>query len=119
MKLFLQRTLTVAVVAGITAVGAVAQQQERAKIPEKYKWNLAEIYPSDEAWRAAKDKLAAEIPRLRAVPGHARVVAADAGRRARPGQPYLARSSRALYVYASLTRIRTRASARTRACSRR
>ena len=36
----------------------------RSEIPDKYKWNLADIYPSDAAWRAAKDAFAAEIPSL-------------------------------------------------------
>src|ERR1700687_4936964 len=41
-----------------------AQERDRSKIPDKYKWNLADIYPSDAAWRAAKDKLSADIPSL-------------------------------------------------------
>jgi oligoendopeptidase F len=41
-----------------------AQERDRAKIADKYKWNLADIYPSDAAWRAAKDKLSADIPSL-------------------------------------------------------
>ena len=41
-----------------------AQERDRAKIPDQYKWNLADIYPNEGAWRAAKDKLAAEIPQL-------------------------------------------------------
>jgi oligoendopeptidase F len=42
----------------------VAQERDRAAIPDKYKWNLADIYPSDAAWRAAKEAFAAEIPSL-------------------------------------------------------
>ena len=34
------------------------------KIADKYKWNLADLYPSEAAWRAAKEQLAAEIPTL-------------------------------------------------------
>jgi len=41
-----------------------AQERDRSKIPDKYKWNLADIYPSDAAWRGAKDAFAAEIPSL-------------------------------------------------------
>jgi oligoendopeptidase F len=41
-----------------------AQDRDRASIPEKYKWNLADLYPSDAAWRGAKDAFAAEIPSL-------------------------------------------------------
>jgi oligoendopeptidase F len=48
---------------GMTLVG-LAQERDREKIPDKYKWNLADLYPTEAAWRAAKDKLAAEIPAL-------------------------------------------------------
>jgi oligoendopeptidase F len=41
-----------------------AQERDRAKIPDKFKWNLADLYPTEEAWRAAKDKLAAAIPKV-------------------------------------------------------
>jgi oligoendopeptidase F len=51
----------------LVSVGPARSQQERdrARIPDKYKWNLADLYPSDAAWRAAKDKLVAEIPQVR------------------------------------------------------
>jgi oligoendopeptidase F len=42
----------------------LAQERDRSAIPDKYKWNLADIYPSDAAWRAAKEAFAAEIPSL-------------------------------------------------------
>src|SRR5258708_39405274 len=59
---------TVAALAGLT-LSAIAQQRDRSKIPDKYKWNLADIYPSDAAWRTAKDTLAAELPQLRQYQG--------------------------------------------------
>src|SRR4051794_35388777 len=69
MKSLIPRVLAVgALVTAITA-GTSAQQRERSAVPDKYKWNLAEIYPSDQAWRAAKDKLVAEIPAVRAFKG--------------------------------------------------
>lgn len=46
-----------------------AQQRERSSVPDKYKWDLSQIYPSDQAWRTAKDKLASEIPAIRAFKG--------------------------------------------------
>jgi oligoendopeptidase F len=49
--------------AGATLVGA-GQQQERSTVADKYKWDLTPLYPSDEVWREAKDKIAAEIPKL-------------------------------------------------------
>ena len=42
----------------------LAQERDRAKIADKYKWNLADIYPTEAAWRAAKEKLAADLPQL-------------------------------------------------------
>src|SRR5215471_4395107 len=47
--------------AGGMAISVIPQERERAKIPDKFKWNLADIYPSEEAWRAAKEKAATEI----------------------------------------------------------
>jgi oligoendopeptidase F len=43
---------------------AVAQQRERAQVPLRYQWNLADLYPTDDAWRAAKDRIAGEIEKL-------------------------------------------------------
>jgi oligoendopeptidase F len=50
-------------------VPAAAQQRDRASIPEKYKWDLTHIYPSNAAWRAAKEKLEADIPSVRQFKG--------------------------------------------------
>jgi oligoendopeptidase F len=46
------------------SIPVVAQERDRAKIADKYKWNLADIYPNEAAWRAAKDKLTADIPSI-------------------------------------------------------
>ena len=43
----------------------VAQERDRTKIPEKDKWNLAELYPTDDAWKKAKEDLVAEIPEVK------------------------------------------------------
>src|SRR5207244_1093846 len=48
---------------------AHAQERDRAKLADKYKWNLADLYPSDDAWRAAKDKLPPEIAKIEAFKG--------------------------------------------------
>ena len=50
-------------------VPVAAQQRDRASIPEKYKWDLTQIYPSNAAWRAAKEKLEADIPGIRQFKG--------------------------------------------------
>ncbi len=46
----------------LVAIVATAQERDRSKIPAQYKWNLRDLYPSDAAWREAKQKLVAEIP---------------------------------------------------------
>jgi oligoendopeptidase F len=45
------------------------QDRERAAIRDEYKWNLADIYPELAAWRAAKDAVTRELPRLRTYQG--------------------------------------------------
>src|SRR5919107_1308657 len=61
--------VAVASVLATTLLAGAAQQRERSEVPDRYKWNLAEIYPSDDAWRAAKDKLVEEIPAVSAFKG--------------------------------------------------
>ncbi len=63
-----QRVVIAIVVLALT-VTTWAQQRDRASIPEKYKWNLTEIYASNAAWRAAKDQLEKDIPTVRAFKG--------------------------------------------------
>src|SRR5579862_4014690 len=41
-----------------------AQQSDRSKIPDQYKWDLTPLYSSDQAWRTEKEKLTAEIPKI-------------------------------------------------------
>src|SRR3954469_7075059 len=49
--------------------GIEGQERDRAKVPDRYKWNLADLYPSDEAWRAAKEKVLEEIAPLASFKG--------------------------------------------------
>ncbi len=51
-----------------TLVGQ-SQERDRSKVPDEFKWDLSALYPSDQAWRAAKDKLAAAVPKLRGYQG--------------------------------------------------
>jgi oligoendopeptidase F len=61
----------VAAAAGAVVLSLVvsAQERDRAKIPDALKWKLDDIYPSDAAWRGAKDSFAAELPALRQFQG--------------------------------------------------
>jgi oligoendopeptidase F len=55
-----------ALAAGLTAL---AQTRERSSVPERYTWNLADLYPTEAAWRAEKDALAKQIPSVGAFKG--------------------------------------------------
>jgi oligoendopeptidase F len=59
--------LSVAVIA--MTVMLAGQERDRAKVPDALKWNLADIYPSEAAWRAQKDKIEQELPKLREFQG--------------------------------------------------
>ena len=48
---------------------AAGQARDRAAIDEQYKWNLADVYPNDAAWRAAKEASARELSTLRRYQG--------------------------------------------------
>lgn len=43
---------------------SIAQERDRSKIPDQYKWNLADIYPSEAAWRQAKQKMIDALPSI-------------------------------------------------------
>ncbi len=43
---------------------ALTQERDRSKIPDKYKWNLTDIYPSDDAWKTSKEKFVGELKGL-------------------------------------------------------
>lgn len=48
----------------LSQTNSQAQNQERSEIAEQYKWNLADLYPSDDAWKNAKNDLATEIKKV-------------------------------------------------------
>ncbi|MBV9071631.1 MAG: oligoendopeptidase F [Acidobacteria bacterium] len=65
----MMRVAVAVVVVALTASAGFAQSKERADIPEQSKWRLTDLYPSDEAWRVAKDKLVARIPEMKKYKG--------------------------------------------------
>src|SRR5437762_14333069 len=79
----------------------IAQERDRAKVPDRYKWNLADIYPDEAAWRAAKDKLAGDLPQLRQYKGKLTTSAATLAD-ALEKQSQLDKELSRLYVYASM-----------------
>ena len=45
------------------------KERDRSRIPDTYKWNLADVYPDEKAWRNAKSRVAGEFPRVGACKG--------------------------------------------------
>jgi oligoendopeptidase F len=41
-----------------------AQAKDRSQVPDKYKWNLADLYPDEGAWKAARDAASKKLPGL-------------------------------------------------------
>jgi oligoendopeptidase F len=71
------RQLPGAIVLLAATLVSQAQEHDRSKVAEEYKWDLSPIYPSDQAWRAAKEKFAARLPQFREFQG---TLAASAAR---------------------------------------
>jgi oligoendopeptidase F len=58
----------VTLLAGL-ALAAPAAARERSEIPDRYRWNLKDLYPSDEAWQAARADVAKRIAAIAAHKG--------------------------------------------------
>ncbi len=82
-------------------LAVTAQETDRSKVSDKYKWDLTHIYPSDDAWRTAKDKLTAELPKLKEFRG---TLSSSAGRLADALElgSRLSKEFARVYVYASM-----------------
>jgi len=49
---------------GIIMTTATVGARERQEVPDAYKWNLGDLYPSEAAWTEAKDGVAKRVPDL-------------------------------------------------------
>ncbi len=63
------RIAVAVLVVALAASAGFAQSKDRADIPEQAKWRLTDLYASDDAWRAAKDKFVARIPEAKNLKG--------------------------------------------------
>ena len=62
-------SLALLAMAMINPLTQTARADERAQVPEQYKWNTADLYPSEEAWTKQKDDVASRIPKLASFQG--------------------------------------------------
>jgi oligoendopeptidase F len=63
------RLATILVTVTAMTVMLAAQERDRAKVPDALKWNLADIFPSEAAWRTQKEQIEKELPKLREFQG--------------------------------------------------
>jgi oligoendopeptidase F len=89
-----------AVMAGLCLLAPLAAAKERSQVDAKYKWNLADLYPSNDAWQKAKTDLEARLPVLESHRGHLGA-SADSLYRAITDQMDFSRDFSRLYTYAS------------------
>jgi oligoendopeptidase F len=67
---FFKTALLGAVLFGILGGSILIGAEDRATIDEKYTWNLADLYPSAQAWQEGKEAAEKQIPELAAFSGH-------------------------------------------------
>jgi len=81
---------------------STAQERDRSKVPVQYTWDLTALYPTDQAWRSAKEKLVAELPKLKEYQG---TLASSAQRLADAleTKSRMQKELRRLSIYAGLT----------------
>jgi oligoendopeptidase F len=58
----MRRALVLSLISILIPLSALAV--ERSDVPDQYKWDRTQIFASDAAWAAAKDKVAARIPEI-------------------------------------------------------
>ena len=61
MSISRHRTLLAGILVAASVAGSHAQESTRAATPDQYKWNLADLYASDDAWRAEQSRLEKEM----------------------------------------------------------
>ena len=65
-----RRLAAAALLAALAAAPVRAPAVERSEIPDKYKWNLTELYADEAAWQQARAAAEARLPGLAAHRGH-------------------------------------------------
>jgi oligoendopeptidase F len=59
-----RRLAALAAAVAFAVLPSAAQERDRNRIPDRYKWDLTPLYPTDQAWRAAKEGAQASIPQV-------------------------------------------------------
>jgi oligoendopeptidase F len=54
----------------MTTASVASAAANRKDVPEKYRWNLGDLYPDEAAWTKAKDAIGKRLPELEKLRGH-------------------------------------------------
>lgn len=60
----LKKTQLMTAVMLFSTTVAVSQMKVRDQLPEKYKWNLTDLYSSDESWKQEKERIQQEMQKM-------------------------------------------------------
>ncbi len=60
----LKKTQLVTAMMLLSTSVAVSQMKVRDEVPDKYKWDLSDLYGSDESWKGAKDRIQKDMQML-------------------------------------------------------
>lgn len=63
-QIMLKKTKLITAMMIFSTSVAVSQMKVRDELPDKYKWNLTDLYSTDEAWKQEKDKLQVEMKQM-------------------------------------------------------
>ena len=64
MKKIINHGIAISLICFCLHLPGLSQTKERSEVPEKYKWDLSDLYISDDAWEEAKNKVAEKIESL-------------------------------------------------------
>jgi len=96
----LNKTTLFAIVLALLSLSTFAQQN-RAEISDQYKWDLTDIYPSDEAWREAVNTLSSKLDQIESFKGTLTQSAANL-LKAMKFNSEVSKEATRLYIYASM-----------------
>ena len=60
----MRRSTLILILLSTTLLYGFAQERDRSKVPDKWKWNLTDLYASDEAWKQARERFIVEYPKV-------------------------------------------------------
>lgn len=94
-------TTLFAIALALLSISSFAQEKKRAEISDQYKWDLTDIYPSDEAWREAVNTLSSKLGQIESFKGTL-TQSADNLLKAMQFNSEVSKEATRLYIYANM-----------------